>query len=193
MINQKGEESEACSSKNEEMETKIITTSPSKRCFLDVNPNSDLNKYKQLLLNPIETKRFKPSEALSKVRDFLPQMKESTIKLMNDYKEKPDLVNMENVEEGEKHIELNLAYVLESDTDENSDYDDLNKETSSSDSSSESDSESNNSPSGIDSIGLGFKVKEPSGISLKIEKNSKKKKPLIKMIEVDQEDENKQE
>lgn len=180
MISDKGETNEPCSSKNTESETKNSTTSPSKRCFLDVNPNSDLNKYKQLLLNPVETKRFKPSEALSKVRDFLPEMKESTLKLMNDCKEQPDLVNMENVEEDEKHIELNLAYVLESDTDDSSDNS-LVKNSSTSESSSENESDNNE----IDSIGLGFKVKDPSDISLKIEKKVKKK-PFIKIIETDQ-------
>ena len=150
------------------------TKSPTKRAF-------EVDKYKNFLLKPLETKRLKPSEALSKVRDFLPLLKESTSRLMDDFKLNPDAVNMENVaDDEEQHIEMNLAYVLESES-SGSDSED-------SDSDSEDDDEleeEEGATTDLASIGLGIKVKDSSQISLKLSAGTSGKKPMIKLLDDD--------
>lgn len=97
-----------------------------KRNFLEVN---DLQKYKQFVLKPLDTtKKFKPSETLSKVKDFLPLLRESTNKLLTDFKEKPDEINIENVDDEDEHIEMNLAMVSDDDDDSDEDEDEDDEE-----------------------------------------------------------------
>lgn len=156
-------------------------SSPHKRTYLEVQKNSDIEKYKNFLIKPLETKRLKPSDALSKVRDFLPLLKESTTKLLDDFKQNPDLVNMENVEDDEQHIEMNLAYVTESDSDSDSDNGNTSS-NSSSECSSENDDSTVQSPSALDELGLGFKVKDTTKPKLKLT-SKLKKKPIIKIID----------
>lgn len=167
-----------------------ISKSPTKRSFLDVNDmdtpstNAATSKYKNFLLKPLETKRLKPSEALSKVRNFLPFLKESTDKLMTEYKLNPDLVNMEsNVDEEDQHIEMNLAYVPESDSDsEDSDESNDNSEESSDD--SDGGEEEAEGVDALKEIGLGFTVSDPSKKKLRLTAKVKRKnKPVIQVIE----------
>ena len=176
MIQELNEKNDPCvSSKlDTELATSSNTISPQKRNILETNP--DVEKYKSFLLKPHETKRFKPSEALDKVRNFLPDFKASTSKLMDAFKENPDAVNIESVEEGDQHIEMNLAYVTES-SDSDSDNDEAPDNSDSSDSSSDSVEKS------IDPIGLGFEVKDLSQISLKLKTSKPKNKPFIKIID----------
>lgn len=160
------------------------TTSPTKRTFLAANPKPDIEKYKNFLIKPLETKRLKPSETLSKVRDFLPLLKDSTSKLLEDFKENPDSVNIENVGEDEQHIEMNLAYVTESESDSSDESEESEEQES--DKNSE---EGSLDESALTDVGLGFKVKDPSLVNLRLATSVKTKmKPLIKMID-DQESE----
>ena len=93
-----------------------------KRTFLEVN---NVEKYKSFLIKPLETKRVKPSDTLDRVRQFLPMLKESTNKLLDEFKADPDRVNIENVdEEAEQHIEMNLALVPDSNTDDSDEDED---------------------------------------------------------------------
>ena len=156
-----------------------------KRTFLEVN---NAEKYKQFMLKPLETKRFKPSEALSKVRDFLPILKDSTTKLLDEFKQNPDLLNIENVGEDEEHIEMNLAMVSESegssnDSDSEEDDEDIEQDE---ESSHDEDHSKNSSPDPLEDFNLGFKVKIASN-ELKMPK-TKAKKPFIKMIDSKEED-----
>ena len=139
------------------------------------------------MLKPLETKRFKPSEALSKVRDFLPILKDSTAKLLDEFKQNPDLLNIENVGEDEEHIEMNLAMVSESEgsSDDNDSEEDEDIEQDV-ESSFEKETSKNSSPNPLEDLNLGFKVKIPSN-ELKMPK-SKVKKPFIKMIDNKEED-----
>ena len=119
-------ESTNTSSKNETNLTEDKhEASGTKRTFLEVN---NVEKYKQFLIKPLETKRLKPSDTLDKVRQFLPMLKESTSKLLDDFKANPDKLNIENVEDEDgQHIEMNLALVSESESgSENDDDEDEN-------------------------------------------------------------------
>jgi hypothetical protein len=172
--------------------TTTTAASGGKRNFLEVN---SLDKYKNLLLKPVETKRLKPSETLSKVRDFLPLLKESTNKLLEEFKDKPDELNIENVNDDEEHIEMNLALLPEDDDSSTSDDDDDDDEDDDDDSqdSNDDDEESteddeeeeeeqdDSSSNSIDELQLGFKVKNPTKIKkLKLTRDSKAtKRPLI--------------
>ena len=108
-------------STSENDETESVTQpkpAASKRAYLEVNESVD--KYKSFILKQLETKRLKSSETLSRVRDFLPLFKESTSKLLDTFKENPDELNIENVQEDEEHIEMNLA-VVSDDSDDSDD------------------------------------------------------------------------
>ena len=183
-------------------------SNPNKRPYLEVN---SAEKYKQFVIKPIETKPLKPSATLDRVRQFLPLMKESTNKLLDQFKSNPEEVNIENVEEEDEHIEMNLALVSdsgESDEDEEEEDDDdgsksnklksyldlLSGKGGDDDDESDSDEEDDDdgSPNPLDDLNLGFKVKDPSKItSLKTTiqdgkheyKKNKHKKQLIKIIE----------
>lgn len=158
-----------------------------KRAYLEVN---NIEKYKQFVLKPLETKRFKASETLSKVRDFLPLFKQTTDKLLNDFKENPDGVNIENVDEEDEHIEMNLALVAQSDSDSD-DLDDSDEDEENSDEESSSSNNNDTSINSLNDLNLGFDVKDPNKLTgLKLTKSSKSKsKQLIKMIDSDQEQE----
>ena len=185
-----------------------LETSGAKRSFLEVN---NAEKYKQFLIKPLETKRLKPSDTLDKVRQFLPMLKESTSKLLDDFKSNPDKLNIENVEDDdEEHIEMNLALVSDSDScseddedDEDSDDEDkavsnknklkeylkmLNGNGAEVDEDDDDDDESESSePNPLDDLQLGFKVKNPNEIrklktSLDLD-GKKSKRNLIKVIE----------
>lgn len=195
-----------------EAKTESVTvknSNPNKRPYLEVN---SAEKYKQFVIKPIETKPLKPSATLDRVRQFLPLMKESTNKLLDQFKSNPEEVNIENVEEEDEHIEMNLALVSdsgESDEDEEEDDDDddgsksnklksyldlLSGKAGDDDDESDSDEEDEDdgSPNPLDDLNLGFKVKDPSKITnLKTTiqdgkheyKKNKHKKQLIKIIE----------
>lgn len=161
--------------------------SPEKRAWLEVN---NIDKYKPFMINKLETKRFKPSSTLSKVRDFLPMLKQSTDKLLEEYKENPDKVNIENVDDEDEHIEMNLALVAQSDSDS-----DEQEELQESDN-DESDSNSNagSSDNSIDNLDLGFKVKDPNKIK-KLKLDSKKtpiRKDLIQVVDEESDQKNSQ-
>jgi hypothetical protein len=158
-------------------------TSSGKRNFLEVN---DLDKYKNLLLNkPFETKRLKPSEALDRVRQFLPNFKQSTEKLLDEHKERPDEVNIENVEDEAEHIEMNLALIPESGSDSNED--DSDEEEEEEDDEEESENEGpESSPNSVDDLKLGFKARDPNRIKkLKLGTGSKaaKARNMIQIID----------
>lgn len=151
--------------------------SPEKRAWLEVN---NVEKYKPFLIEKLETKRFKPSSTLSKVRDFLPMLKQSTDKLLEEHRENPDQVNIENVDEENEHIEMNLALVAQSDSDSESD-DKEDSEENDEDNSSDSGSSENV----LDEINLGIKCKDPSKIK-KLKLDSKKtpiRKDLIQIVD----------
>lgn len=171
-----------------------------KRAFLEV---SDAQKYKQFMLKPPETKKLKASEALSRVKDFLPLLKQSTDKLLVDYKENPDEVNIENVDDEDEHIEMNLALVSEDSDDSDDDDEDEEDEEDESSDEDESEEETSEEGEGDDDtvtkkprkkdgdqyldLDLGFKVKDPSKIEkLKLPTTSKMasgKRPLIQIID----------
>ena len=148
----------------------------SKRAYLEVNK---AEQYKQFMLKPLETKKFKPSETLSKVRDFLPLLKESTSKLLDDFKENPDQLNIENVEEDEEHIEMNLAMVSESESDEDDDDDDDDDGEEESDDEDESEDSSNP----LDAIDLDIKVNDKTKLKKMKLPNSNVKKPIITVFD----------
>ncbi|CAF0753088.1 unnamed protein product [Brachionus calyciflorus] len=153
-------------------------TSPEKRAYLEVN---NAEKYKSFMLNQLETKRFKPSSALSKVRDFLPMMKQSTEKLLEDFKENPDQVNIENVNDDDEHIEMNLALVAQSDSDSDDDDDESEEEEGEDEEESEGDSSSNS----LDDINLGIKVKNTTQLKkLKLDPK-KSRKGLVQVLNDD--------
>lgn len=148
--------------------------SPEKRAWLEVN---NIEKYKPFLIDKLETKRFKPSSTLSKVRDFLPMLKQSTDKLLEEHRENPDQVNIENVEDDDEHIEMNLALVAQSGSDSDSDENEENDE--------ENQFDSDSSENLADDINLGFKFKDPSKIK-KLKLDSKKtpiRKDLIQVVD----------
>jgi hypothetical protein len=115
VVKSNSNESTHTSSKNEtDLTDDKHEASGTKRTFLEVN---NVEKYKQFLIKPLETKRLKPSDTLDKVRQFLPMLKESTSKLLDDFKSNPDKLNIENVEDEDgQHIEMNLALVSESES-----------------------------------------------------------------------------
>ncbi len=162
-----------CSKETDTIISSVTTKSPTKRAF-------EVEKYKNFLLKPLETKRMKPSETLSKVRDFLPLLKESTTRLIDDSKVNPDAFNMETVaDDDEQHIEMNLAYVLESSESDSDDSDD-------DDDDSEEDDEGEDeigATTDLNSIGLDIKVKDPSQLNLKLTSGTSGKKPMIKIID----------
>jgi hypothetical protein len=169
----------------EMIEVKPSSSSPNKRNYLEIGNN--LEKYKSFMLKSQETKRFKPSDALLKVKEFLPILKSSTDQLLTQFKDNPDQVNIENVEDEDEHIEMNLALVSDSDDDEDSDeYDEIESEED--EGSSDEDKESNESDeeeaekteeeNKLDQLNLGFKVKVPSQ-QIKIFNSKKSKKPNL--------------
>ena len=172
--------------------------SASKRNYLEVNATG---KYKPFMLKPLETKRFKPSESLSKVKDFLPMLRESTMKLLDQFKQDPDACNIEHVgDDDEQHIELNLAMVSDhsdsdSDDDDDDDNDDDDPDESSeaeSDATSESEAVSSGDEaendqeekSKFDELGLGFSVKSNKAPKIKLTSKQKNSKAaLVQLIE----------
>lgn len=182
----------ACTSKSEEPSGLIpnnsaLSGSSNKRNFLEVN---NIEKYKQFMLKPIETKRLKSSDALAKVRDFLPLLKESTSKLLEDYKNNLNDLDIENVGEDEEHIEMNLAMVSDSDTDSDEDDDDDPEEE---ESGNEKSSDDDSIDESIDDLQLGFKVKNTNKFKkLKIcnEPISKSKKNMIEILDEENLEEN---
>ncbi len=168
-----------------EKEESVIEPKPtaSKRSYLEVNETVD--KYKSFMLKKLETKRLKSSETLSRVRDFLPLFKESTSKLLDTFKENPDDLNIENVQEDEEHIEMNLAVVSESSDSEDSDDDEVeDNDNQSTDEESDVEEDSLNN---LDEINLGIKVSSSTGLKkLKLASNSNNKnnkKPMINILE----------
>jgi hypothetical protein len=172
-------------------------TSPSKRTFLEVN---DIEKYKKFLVKPLETKKFRPSEALSRVRDFMPLFKESTDKLLDEHKANPEVLNIENVQEDEEHIEMNLALIPDESDEEDSDEleedersDSNSNETSSSDDYNEENENNETSSSSVEDINLGFKVKNVNKLkklklSTQDSSKSKTNKNMIQIIQNQEED-----
>ncbi len=148
-----------------------------KRSYLEINET--VNKYKPFMLKQLETKKLKPSETLSRVRDFLPLLKESTSKLLDAFKENPDELNIENVQEDEEHIEMNLAVVSESeDSDDESDQEDED-ETDTDDETEES-----NESNPLEQIDLDIKVTDKTKMNkIKLTKNKKVNKPMIKIVD----------
>jgi hypothetical protein len=174
---QQEDEEETCESKP--MST--LSTN-NKRSYLEINET--VNKYKPFMLKQLETKKLKPSETLSKVRDFLPLLKESTSKLLDAFKENPDELNIENVQEDEEHIEMNLAVVSESeDSDDESDQEDEEEETDTDDETEES-----NESNPLEQIDLDIKVTDKTKMNkIKLTKNKKVNKPMIKIVnDIDQ-------
>lgn len=168
----------------------------SKRAYLDVKESVD--KYKPFMLKQLETKKFKPSEALNKVRDFLPFFKESTNKLLDAFKENPNELNIENVQEDEEHIEMNLAVVSESESDEDDDDEDEEDDDDDEDDEDEgeydedeesSDNEDSvNSKNPLNAINLDIKVKDKTKLTkIKLSK-SNSNKPMITLLDKNEED-----
>ena len=174
-------------STSENDETESVTQpkpAASKRAYLEVNESVD--KYKSFILKQLETKRLKSSETLSRVRDFLPLFKESTSKLLDTFKENPDELNIENVQEDEEHIEMNLAVVSDDSDDSDDDNDDDDEveesEDGSTDENTSDEEDSSNKP--LDEINLGIKVKNPTSLTkLKLTTSSNKKKPIIDIMD----------
>jgi hypothetical protein len=167
----------------ETFESKPMSTlsTNNKRSYLEINET--VNKYKPFMLKQLETKKLKPSETLSRVRDFLPLLKESTSKLLDAFKENPDELNIENVQEDEEHIEMNLAVVSESeDSDDESDQEDED-ETDTDDETEES-----NESNPLEQIDLDIKVTDKTKMNkIKLTKNKKVNKPMIKIVnDIDQ-------
>ena len=179
-----------------------ILPTTSKSTLLEVNK---LDKYKSFLINKPETQSVKPSEALSRVRQFLPMLKESTDKLLLDFKDKPDELNIENVGDEDEHIEMNVAFVPEGSSDDededDSDEQEEEEEESEDDDESSSDEEDNeikrkhsnedetSSPEPFDQLGLGFKYKTKMKLKLNPNdenvKNKKLRKNLIEEVVVE--------
>lgn len=156
-----------------------------KRGYLEVN---EAGKYKSLLLKPLETKKMKPSEVMSRVREFLPMFKESTAKLFDENKDNLDALNIENVEDDEDHIEMNLALIPD-DSDDSDDSDEQEYEEEESEK-SENESEEDSDDLG-DTLQLGFKVKDPSKINKLKTSSNKLGKDMIQVIEsIDDHDSN---
>jgi hypothetical protein len=152
----------------------------SKRNYLEI---SELDKYKNLLIKkPLETKKFKPSEALDRVRQFLPNFMQSTDKLLDEHKDNPAGVSIEDVtDESEQHIEMNLALIPESDSDsddEDSDEDEDEDEEESENGDVES------SPNSVDDLQLGFKARDPNKIKRLKLNTGVSKKPNVRLIQV---------
>ena len=183
----------SCASKGEEPIDLPNTSagSSNKRNFLEVN---NFEKYKQFMLKPIETKRLKSSDALAKVRDFLPLLKESTSKLLEDYKNNLNDLDIENVGDEEEHIEMNLAMVSDSDTDSDEDNEDDEEDEEEEEVNADGqNSDEDSTDESIDALQLGFKVKNSNRFKkLKIssEPVSKSKKRLIKILDEESPEEN---
>jgi hypothetical protein len=176
--------------------TNQTTALKNKRNYLEV---SSIEKYKNFVIKPLETKKFKPSDTLDKVRQFLPLLRESTNKLLEENKNNLDDLNIENVDEEDEHIEMNLAVVSDSgsdsdedeydegeDDDENNDDDEVEEEDSVSSGNENSASGDGEDDKLVDEINLGFKVKDTTKLTklkTSIEEGKKSKKILIKMIE----------
>ena len=114
----------------------------------------------------------------------MPLFKESTSKLLDTFKENPDELNIENVQEDEEHIEMNLAVVSESeDSDDESDQEDEEEETDTDDETEES-----NESNPLEQIDLDIKVTDKTKMNkIKLTKNKKVNKPMIKIVnDIDQ-------
>jgi hypothetical protein len=168
---------------------------PIKRSFLEI---SELDKFKNVMINkPFETKRLKASDALDKVKLFLPSLKESTDKLLAEHKDNPSGVDIENCENDENVIEMNIQFVKENDSDEDSDdhdYDDDNISDSDNEDVSDSDLDGKDKKLlDINDLINQEQIKINSQIVFNNKNKSKKlKKPFIKIInnvEEEEEDE----
>ena len=160
-------------------------TKASKRAFLEIN---EIDKFKSLLVKPFETKKFKPSEALDRVRQFLPNFKESTDRLLHDHRENPNEANIENVEDEDEHIEMNLALIPESGSDSESEEDDTDEHSEQESSDTEKEDEAENtedsSPNSVDDLQLGFKVKDATKLKrLKLPQSNSKSSKVKNMIQ----------
>lgn len=140
-----------------------------KRSLLEVN---EADKYKSFMLKQLETKKFKPSDALDRVKQFLPDFKAANEKLLAEAKENPSQVDIENCENDDKVIEMSLAFVPEGDSDSDEE-DDAEQEV-------DGDEGENDDEQAKDSIQKYLKMSEKL-----LSKNSKK--PMIKVIEGDDE------
>ena len=159
--------------------------SPVKRAYLEV---SELDKYKNLLINkPFETKRLKTSDALDRVKQFLPSLKESTDKLLSEYQENPSNFDIENCENDENVIEMNLQFVKESDSDNSDSTDDEDEdddEAEESEDNDEDDEQSEKSTEKKQILDINELIEQDQ---IKIDsdtlfKNKKIKKPFIKIL-----------
>ena len=150
-----------------------------KRAFLEV---TELDKYKSVFINnkPFETKRLKTSDVLDKVKQFLPSLKESTDKLLVEYKENPSNVDIENCENDENIIEMNLQFVEENSDSSSSDSSDDNDETDEEIQNSE-DEKKEKKVLDINELINQDQVKVNSDILFK--SKNKAKKPFIKIID----------
>lgn len=133
-----------------------------KRSMLEIN---EADKYKSFMLKQLETKKFKPSDALDRVKQFLPDFKAANEKLLTEAKENPSQVDIENCENDEQVIEMNLAFVPEGDSDSDSDDDEE---------AGEEENEENGDEAVKDSIQKLLQMNE---------KKLAKNKPMIKVIE----------
>jgi len=138
-----------------------------KRSLLEIN---ETDKYKSFMLKQLETKKLKPSDALDRVKQFLPDFKAANEKLLTEAKENPSQIDIENCENDEQVIEMNLAFVPEGDSDSDSDEDYNGEET-----------EENVDETAKDSIQKFLQMSE---------KKLANNKPLIKVIEGEQESDN---
>lgn len=167
-IDEKKEESMAAGTSSGQEDETTTTKVASKRQYLEVNKAETIKK---LLIKPCEIKPVKASEALARVREFLPLMKESTNKLMEESKLNPSAVDIENVDDEDEHIQMDLALMPEdsdSDSDEDDDDDDEDEED---EDESEEDDEDDETKESLKELGLEFKVTDPNRIKrLKLEK-----------------------
>ncbi|KAN0036665.1 hypothetical protein ACTFIV_001972 [Dictyostelium citrinum] len=89
--------------------------------LLELEKNSNINNgtmepnFSPFLITPQQPPKTKPnfykmeeSSVLNRVRDFLPKLKEANIDLKKKIDNKED-VNIENIKEGDKYIQMNLA------------------------------------------------------------------------------------
>ena len=152
---------------------------PVKRAFLEI---SELDKYKNLLINkPFETKKLKSSDALDRVKQFLPSLKASTDKLLLDFKENPSNFDIENCENDDNFIEMNLQFVKESDSENDSDdCEDDDEDTESSD--EESDEGNDSKEKKLLDINELIEQDQIKITGDTLFKNKKIKKPFIKII-----------
>lgn len=173
--------------------TSTTSSGSNKRQYLEVNKAETMKK---LLIKPCETKPVKPSETLARVREFLPLLRESTNKLVEESKQNPAAVDIENVDEEDEHIEMDLALIPD-DSDEDSDEDEEDDEEEEDEEEEETDDsddeEDVKTQETLKELGLGFQVKNPDRIKrLKLEvkpsaaakktSNNNHKNPLISEI-----------